>query len=736
MRRPIQRLTCAALLLVGFASLAVPAHGGLAAHEILVLVNQRSPRSMEVANHFVHTRRVPARNVIYLDLPDRVLEPAAELTQAEFERYIWYPAKREKAARGLRAQVLAWIYSVDFPVRITTDPIASLTGLTFLRNQLPADRDAIYRGQYLSPLFAGPDPDGRIAPGASFIRYQEALQDRMPLPAMMLGFCGSRGNDVDTVLRTIRYGQIADRSSPAGTVYWITGSDVRAEMRNWQFEYAQQELQAVPVRSDISDDAPVSLPGIIGLQMGQATVRADRAGSHLPGSMAEHATSHAAEFHLPIQTKITDWIRAGATASAGTVTEPYAAWPKFPHARFFGHYARGHSMIESFYMSLRSPAQTLLLGEPLTRPWATPLNMSLISVADEPLSGEADFAIALFPEMPQGHFEYRVIVNGEQIPSVSPQNRFNFDSNELPDGYNEIRAVSYARVPSVHSTMDFKGIMVDNHGRSVTILTPEPSGEQPGHRPLQIDIESTGEPQTVQLVHNFRVLAETHAATGSLTLDPALLGAGPIQLHARAIYDDEMEVLSPPFALTLQRTPTLPPATGEWRTWDRTDIEPSGGALTERDNGVHVFSPEPGRTLNWAVQSDPAEGLSRISVRLAVPGDSHAHPTDEIAGIIFDQQGRDTFRFFALHGEPSAWSFGEYLGGRLRHRIQRGAPLLRGTARDIDLVFSGNEVQAYVNGHLISTWDLPEPPSGHIGLMTARRTAAFHSVRYQINNIE
>lgn len=718
--------------LVAWLLFPLQADSGLAAHEVLVLVNQNSPRSMEVANHFVYARRIPARNVVYLDLPDHVLEPAAEMTPAEFERHIWYPAIREKAERGLTAQVLAWIYSVDFPVRITTDPPVSITGLTFLRNEMPQDRDLIYRGQYLSPFFAGPDPSGRAVPGASLIRYREALSDAMPLPSMMLGFCGARGNDVDTVLRTIRYGLLADRSSPRGTVYWITGSDVRAEMRNWQFEQVQKELQVVEVRSDISDDAPVNLPGIIGLQMGQANVRTDRVGSHLPGSMAEHATSHAAEFHLPIQTKMTDWIRAGATASAGTVTEPYAIWTKFPHARFFGHYSRGHSMLESFYLALRSPAQTLLLGEPLTRPWATPLNMSVVSLSEDPISGEATFVIALFPQMPDGHFDYRAVINGEQIPVASPLNRFTFDSSELPDGYNEIRVVSYARVPIVHTTMDFRGVMVDNQGRRVTIHNTGEALEHPAHLPLQLNVEASGTPRTLQLLHNFRVLAETNAANAVLEMDPSQVGAGPILVQARAVYDDDMEVSSPPLTVVVQRGSALPPAQGDWRVWSSEGITPSGGSLAQRDAGAYVFSPKPADPLNWAVYSDPVTGLTRLSARLAIPGDEHAHPTDEIAGLIFDRTGRNTFRFFALHGSPSAWSFGEYLNGRLHHHVQRGAPLLRGVAREIDLVFDGNEVQAFVNGQFIASWTLPDgPPSGHIGIMTANRAAAFHSLRYQ-----
>lgn len=705
---------------------------GLDSHEILLLINQSSPRSIEVANHFAHIRRVPPRNIVYVNLPDHVLEPAAQITPAEFDQYIWTPAQEVISSRELTNQILAWVYSVDFPVRISTDPPVSITGLTFLRNEMPTDRNQIYRGHYLSPLFAGPNPEGPSAPGASLFRYRESLGERMPLPAMMLGFCGSRGNTVDEVLRSIQMGQAADRSSPRGTIYWISGSDIRAEMRNWQFPQALNEVQAASVRADVSDDEPVNLPGIMGLQMGRATIRTDRAGRLQPGSMAEHATSHGAEFHLPIQTKVTDWIRAGATATAGTVTEPYAVWTKFPHARFFGHYVRGHSMLESFYLSLRSPGQTLILGEPLTRPWATPLSMTLLSINDSPMSGQASFAIALLPEMPPGLFEYRMVVNGQQIPESSLMNQFSFDSSELPDGYNEIRAISYARTPIVHTTMDTHGFIVDNQGRSITMLKPGSGETLPQDQPVTVQWSARGEPTSVQVWHNFRVLAETTADADSVDIDPRQIGAGPSRLQVRAIYDDEMEVASPPHQITIQRHSPVPPTTDDWQTWTHSEDRAVGGTLEQKNEGAFVFSPtSKDHPIGWAFRKDAVPKLTRWSAKLAIPGGAHEHPSNEIAGLIFDQQGKDHFRFFALHGEPSAWTFGEWVNGRVRHRVQRGAPLLRGTAHDIELVYEDKVVSAYVDGQFVAEWTLPDRPSGHLGLMAGNRTAAFHSVRFQ-----
>ena len=44
-------------------------------------------------------------------------------------------------------------------------------------------------------------------------------------------------------------------------------------------------------------------------------------GSYAPGAVAEHLTSWSAEFQRP-QTKCTEWLEAGVTATSGSVVEP------------------------------------------------------------------------------------------------------------------------------------------------------------------------------------------------------------------------------------------------------------------------------------------------------------------------------------------------------------------------------------------------------------------------------
>ncbi len=731
----------ALLLVSGAVVLPTVVSAGLASHELLVLVNSRSPRSMEVANHFIHLRRVPPKNVVYLDLPDRVLEPRAEISPADFTRYIWEPVQDVLVERELDEQILAWIYSVDFPVRILTHPPVSLMGMTFLRNRFPNDPEQVDKGLYLSPFFAGPDREGgKMTVGGSLIRYREEIGPKMPVPSMMLGFTGARGTDTETVIRTLRYGQAADRSSPRGTVYWVSGDDVRARVREWQVPIADRELNQMGIRTETLSHNPRDLPGILGLQMGTQGFNILGAGRHLPGSMAEHLTSYAGVFHIMSQDKLTDWIRAGATASAGTVTEPYAVWTKFPNARFYSHYARGNTMLESFYLSIRSPTQILLVGEPLARPWSLPLSLTLISLEDGPLAGEAAFAIAVFPEIPNLRLTYHVMLNGQKASESPGDTSFSFDSRDIGDGWHELRTVSYAPGAMAQTAMNRLWIEVDNVGRAVRITQPGNQTDWDLYGPLVIEAEADGEPERLELVHNGRVLERTEGATAQFMLAPERVGAGPVMLQVRAQYADEMTVYSEPWDLRIERkTPHPDLRDAAARAEAALRIEPARekiaadrGRLSDFGERGILFAPASGDDFNVALFEERPDTVYRMSVAMTVAVPQGGHPREELAGLVFNYQDAKHFDFFGLRGPRSAWSFARVRRGELDYVVERGALALRGETHQLDLVFDGDTVKAFIGGRPISSWtDASIGDGGRLGVLAAVQPIQFERIQVE-----
>jgi uncharacterized protein (TIGR03790 family) len=66
------------------------------------------------------------------------------------------------------------------------------------------------------------------------------------------------------------------------------------------------------------------------------------------------------------------WLKQGATASYGSVSEPCSFPEKFPDVRvLFEHYLHGETALEAYWKSVAMPGQGLFIGEPLARPYAT-----------------------------------------------------------------------------------------------------------------------------------------------------------------------------------------------------------------------------------------------------------------------------------------------------------------------------------------------------------------------------
>lgn len=147
---------CIVPLLISYTVVSAFALGP---HEVLLLVNTDSERSKEVAHQYAALRKIPDQNIIYLALPSYVLEAEARIAPQDYTRHIWNPVTREIRSRKIGNHILAWIYSVDFPVRVMSTPPMSLQGMTFIKNQLlPAE--TIKYGRYISPLFTGPQNPG------------------------------------------------------------------------------------------------------------------------------------------------------------------------------------------------------------------------------------------------------------------------------------------------------------------------------------------------------------------------------------------------------------------------------------------------------------------------------------------------------------------------------------------------------------------------------------------------
>ncbi len=732
------------LLLLALRLAPVPAPA-LAPHEVLLLVNQNSARSLALANRYVALRRLPPENIVYLALPDSVLEPRAECTPAEFTSWIWEPVRDLLRARGLEDRILAWVYSADFPVRITTAPPLSLTGMTLVRNQMPP-AGAVSTGLYVSVYFAGPDrPNGPQADSRSFRWFRDTTPGELPLPAMLLAHTGARGLELNEACQTLDRAS-APLAGATGVVWLVATDDIRSKMRAWQFPQVRAELAEAGVEAVITNTWPAGgAPAALGLMSGAAWVTPP-AIAYQPGCYADHCTSFGALFHVADQTKLTVWLRAGAALSAGTVIEPYSAWPKFPAARFFAHYVHGCSALESLAQSVRCPLQLLPVGDPLAAPWGQTFQVRLqkteaagrITYRLQCLSAEA-----LVPRI-------RFFLDGRPCGAEGYAEQRVIETAALSAGYHRVLAVASTGLLVSHAAAADNGFLLDRPGRAVTL-----GGVQSGERrdlfhPLRLTVTAAGAPREVGLYSGERLLAR--GGRGDFTLDPAVLGVGAVELQAAAFHADGAVVRGAPVRCEIQclnRPPVIrefqwqsgpAPTIAVWPVVSDPDGDPvslawfqplpltpadaaaaPGGVVRSTPDGA-AFSTTQTAAV-WLFPRRQRGPLTEIAVTVRPNADALAAPAR--AGLVFGVHGA-AYEFFGLDGETSSWMMGAYRAGALAPVAARGAPVRPGGAYRLSVrAGADGRLECRVNDELVLQREKMSLDGEGVGLLVSGPGAVF-----------
>ena len=267
---------------------------------------------------------------------------------------------------------------------------------------------------------------------------------------MLLGFDGDRGNTRAEIEAYLRRGRDSDGTAPNGTVYLITNSDVRTQCRLWEFPAVVRELGDLGVTAMITNALPAGGQPIAGVLHGLADLDLRGERTFAPGCMAEHLTSYGAAFDVGGQTKLTTWLKAGATASAGTVTEPMSIWAKFPHARYFVHAATGCTVMESFYLAVRCPLQFLPVGEPLAAPWRPAAHVTLGGLPAGPLRELATITATVHSSTSLLFNRFLFLLDGKTLRAASQSASVTLTPASLLPGVHTLRAVAYAVGPLRH----------------------------------------------------------------------------------------------------------------------------------------------------------------------------------------------------------------------------------------------------------------------------------------------
>jgi len=302
-----------------------------------VIYNQNDGPSTRIAEYYAVRRHIPAINVVGLAVPDHASLSREELKQLR-------TTMLDKLPSNVQSLLLVWSrpYAVEC-MSITT---------AFAAGYQPGFCEPRCERTTGNPLF---DTRGWLP--ADTIGW---------MPAMLLP-----SQDEALARAIIDRGIRADGSRPRGTAYLVRTQDWARNVRAAGFA----DTEAVVARRLVVREltTPILDPpsGAIAYFTGVMRVEELQKIAFLPGAAADHLTSTGGVLDSSRQMSALEWLRQGATASYGSVSEPCAHRGKFPNpAVFLDHYLRGDTLIEAYWKSVAMPGQGLFIGEPLARPFA------------------------------------------------------------------------------------------------------------------------------------------------------------------------------------------------------------------------------------------------------------------------------------------------------------------------------------------------------------------------------
>ncbi|MCA9197512.1 MAG: TIGR03790 family protein [Planctomycetales bacterium] len=524
---------------------------------VFVVVNSEVPDSKTIANYYCQLRNIPGVNVLQLPWAPK---PIMKVDQ--FRNQFLPVIFNAIADRKLENQIDYIVYSAGFPYAVNIEPdvdgtpnaqigpLGSLTGMTYLY-QLVQNKDRTYYqwmtereapGQVIrTNYYASVDPRMLLTRGFEGRRAWLAngqadslpgLKTRSYMLSTMLGYtAGNRGNSLEEVISYLQRSALADGTKPSGTIYLEQNEDVRSTTRHAVFPLVVEGLSQLGVKAEIEERiVPYKKKDVMGTVVGKATFDWGKYLNRImPGAICEHLTSFGGVLQNGgggNQTPLTEFLRYGAAGASGTVTEPYALQPKFPHPFIHIHYARGCSLAEAFYQSVSSPYQLLIVGDPLCRPWA---NLPVVSLDGIRPNDRVGGTVSVTPQADSSVSVqmFRLYVDGRLIGDIRPGQAFDMDTTKLADGYHELRVVGIEASAIESQGRAIVPFHVANADHKMTCELDSDSPTLGSQVTLQVTAPGA---RTVVVYHGRLPLAAMKRSRGTITIDTKHLGMGPVEL--------------------------------------------------------------------------------------------------------------------------------------------------------------------------------------------------------------
>ena len=310
---------------------------GITSDNIAVVVNISDPKSVEVGDYYVQTRKIPPEHLIKVKFPvgTRNMKPDAFNTMRN--------GVIAKLTPDIQAMVLVW----TTPYAVSCNSITSAMTLGYDAKQCEKTCAAGHQSSYFDSNSTKPYDD-----------YGIRLSMLLPVES------------VEKAKALIDRGVFSSFKLNESSAYLLSTSDKLRNTRSQFFPHsgriASKQLDIKTVQADTISDKQDVMFYFTGLShvlnLNTLTFR--------PGAVGDHLTSSGGDLLGSTQMSSLRWLDAGATASYGSVSEPCNYWQKFPNPTvMMKHYLAGETVIEAYWKSVAWPAQGLLIGEPLAAPY-------------------------------------------------------------------------------------------------------------------------------------------------------------------------------------------------------------------------------------------------------------------------------------------------------------------------------------------------------------------------------
>jgi uncharacterized protein (TIGR03790 family) len=331
-------------------SLLVP-RSSIIPSDVAVLINDGDQQSIVVGQYFQLRHAIPDANMIHLRLP---ITPTTGANYAISAQEFSALKAQVDAQLGTDIQAYAITWTQPYMVLGRSAGAVGITSaLTY-----GYDSSAARSSRYFNSATYHPYTDLHIR------------------PAMMVA-----GYTPQDIVSLIDRGASAQNILPTGNGYFIRTTDgrrsdpryaaFRAVVNDWNHTNGLN-LTFIDNSAGTGRDYIQNTPHVLFYQTGLERVPTIDSNQYVPGALADHLTSFGGDLLANSQMSILDWIKAGATASYGTVTEPTANPSKFPQpVVLVSQYFYGNTALEAYNKSVLAPYQGAFVGEPLARPFGT-----------------------------------------------------------------------------------------------------------------------------------------------------------------------------------------------------------------------------------------------------------------------------------------------------------------------------------------------------------------------------